>query len=166
MKSFGSVGSILAPMIVIMINGLVSSDWKSMLIFSKTRNFHPGSFAFSYYANVDGRVDKQTLVSKYGELPTSGKDQNVLWYKMYRKNQSAVQVHEAQRSWLLFRDLTAASTITSPIYFFLSLCGRATNLELILYALFLLTLFFLLRHIAKIYAERFVCNVLAIESSS
>lgn len=158
--------SVIAPFIAIFVNGLISAHWKTTLVFWEIDYPLPGSKAFTKHMYRDSRIDIQSLKDRYGELPNTPQNENTLWYKIYLKHQSTVQVIESHRSWLLLRDLTTISMIfTATLGASVLLSNVATKVQF--YYLGFLTLIYLLMRItAKHYGERLVTNVLAVESHS
>lgn len=165
-KSFGSIGAILAPMVTVLLNGLITPHWKAIFVYWRLRDPLPGSYAFTKISETDPRIDTGSLRSRIGEIPESPAEQNSLWYKIYLKHQNKVQVLEAHRSWLLLRDLTSASVLMFPVFGIFSMLGVAPIAVKIAYLGFLLGIFVVLARAAENYGNRFVANVLAVESHS
>lgn len=158
-------GVILMPIILFIINGLLTSQQKAILVFWKLKNPLPGSKAFSIYSNKDSRIDLTKLQSVYGALPTDAAEQNRLWYKIYRKNNTEVSVENSHKEFLLGRDLVSITflyIIFAGIPVLILLFSRLS----IYYLLFLVIEYLILVQVAKNHGIRFVCNVLAVESTS
>lgn len=102
-----ALGVSIAPLLLFLLNGLVSSHQKAALVFWKLKNPLPGSKAFSKLSRNDTRIDRAKLKSVYGPLPKSPIEQNKLWYKIYKKNSSNTIVSDSHRAFLLARDLTS-----------------------------------------------------------
>ncbi len=101
------LGVSIAPLLLFLLNGLISSHQKAVLVFWKLKNPLPGSEAFSKLSKNDTRIDRAKLKSVYGSLPKSPIEQNKLWYKIYKKNSSNTIVSDSHRAFLLARDLTS-----------------------------------------------------------
>lgn len=101
------LGVSIAPLLLFLLNGLISSHQKAVLVFWKLKNPLPGSEAFSKLSKNDTRIDRAKLKSVYGSLPKSPIEQNKLWYKIYKKNSSNTIVSDSHRALLLARDLTS-----------------------------------------------------------
>jgi hypothetical protein len=101
------LGASIAPLFLFLLNGLVSSDQKAILVFWKLKNPLPGSVAFSDLSKKDTRIDRKKLKEIYGTLPKNPAEQNKLWYKIYKKNCLDIVVSESHRAFLLGRDLTS-----------------------------------------------------------
>jgi len=86
------------------INALLSSDTKARIIFTRWKDPLPGCRAFSKYGLRDHRVNMQHLESKHGPLPTEPREQNVVWYKLYRSIQNEAEIKNVHRWFLFARD--------------------------------------------------------------
>lgn len=102
-----ALGVSIAPLLLFLLNGLISSHQKAVLVFWKLKNPLPGSEAFSKLSKNDTRIDRLKLKDTYGSLPKSPVEQNKLWYKIYKKNSSDIIVSDSHRAFLLARDLTS-----------------------------------------------------------
>lgn len=108
-------GAALAPIVVLLLSSLLSSDAKAILVFWRFTETLPGHRAFSVYAGKDSRIDLEALRKNVGTFPEKAKDQNTTWYKLYKKVDSDVTVAQAHRHYLLFRDLATLSLLLAPI---------------------------------------------------
>jgi len=158
-------GIILMPIILFIINGLLTSQQKAVLVFWKLKNPLPGSKAFSFYSDKDSRIDLFKLQSIYGTLPTDSAEQNRLWYKIYRKNNTEVSVENSHKEFLLGRDLVSI-TFLYIIFAGIPMLILLFSTLSIYYLLFLVIEYLILVQVAKNHGIRFVCNVLAVESAS
>lgn len=154
----------VAPVIILVINGLVSPDWKARLVFWKYSNPLPGSEAFSKYIHTDHRIDVCKLKGRWGEFPINPIDQNRLWYKMYRSVEGDVRVHEAHHDWLFARDLTAFSIIFLIAFSLMGFFAVSIGTIYCVYFLALFSQYVLVAIAAKTYGKRFVSNVLVCAS--
>ncbi len=160
---FKSLGASIAPLILFLLNGFVSSHQKAVLVFWKLKNPLPGSQAFSEISRQDTRIDRKKLKQLYGTLPKKPAEQNMLWYKIYKKNTSNIIISESHRAFLLARDLT------SMCFLFLLFLGIPVIFAIespanIFYFIFLVLQYFLVVIGAKNRGRRFVANVLAEET--
>lgn len=128
---------LLAPIIILILNGIVSAEWKARLVFLKYSNPLPGSEAFSKYMNDDPRINIDNIKNRWGTLPVEPADQNRLWYKMYRSVDTDVRVHEAHYDWLFTRDLTSLAIIFLTV---LPILGLFVISSLKIYGIYLLAL--------------------------
>ncbi|MDO3423480.1 hypothetical protein QWT87_01180 [Chryseobacterium sp. APV1] len=159
-----TIGASIAPIILFLLNGLLSSHQKAIIIFWKLQDPLPGSMAFSELSKKDSRIDAKQLKNTFGNLPKKPSEQNKLWYKIYRKNSTNAVVVGSHRAFLLARDLTSLS-------FLLMFCMGALALFFIqpvykyYYMLFLIMQYFANLINARNRGKRFVTNVLAVEST-
>lgn len=157
------LGASIAPLLLFLLNGLLSSNQKAVLVFWKLKNPLPGSEAFSKLSKEDTRIDRKKLKEIYGSLPKNPSDQNKLWYKIYKKNALDIMISESHRVFLLARDLT------SLCFLFIVFIGLPTLIIVnwplnIYYFSFLLIQYFIVVIGAQNRGRRFVTNVLATES--
>lgn len=160
---FKFLGASIAPLLLFLLNGLLSSNQKAILVFWKLKNPLPGSEAFSKLSKEDTRIDRNKLKEIYGSLPQNPIEQNKLWYKIYKKNALDNVVMESHRTFLLARDLT------SLCFLFLIFAGIPALIFAgwpinIFYFSFLLVQYFVVVIGAQNRGRRFVTNVLAIDS--
>jgi hypothetical protein len=85
------------------------------LIFWRIVAALPAHRAFSKYAEADARINLDTLRKNVGDFPTDSREQNALWYKLFKKVESDPAVAHANKYWLLFRDLAALSLLLAPV---------------------------------------------------
>lgn len=154
--------SVVGSAVMVILNGLISSDMKARIIFLRWHNFLPGCFAFSKYAPSDPRIDISTLQRKVGKFPRAPHAQNALWYKLYKSVDDDVMVRDAQRHYLLARDWTTLCILlliaTGPIAFF-----QTEFFSSIAFYVGLLVFQILIAHqAARQYGIRFVTNVMAV----
>lgn len=97
------------PLATLILDGIVTSDFKAVLVYWKWRNPLPAREAFSVHGRKDSRVDMKALEEEHGPLPTDQAEQNQLWYKLSKATADRPSVDEAHYAWLLARDLTNLS---------------------------------------------------------
>jgi hypothetical protein len=163
MLSFRASGILIAPLVLFLINGILSSEQKAVLVFWRIKNVLPGSRAFSKHGKSDPRVNMQRLNTLHGPLPSAANDQNSLWFKLYRSNSSEASVIKSHKDFLLARDMVSITFLyiiftAIPMLFI----GDAPYTYYYLGAL-LLEYVFIVR-VAQNHGKRFVTNVLALES--
>ncbi len=166
-KSFITVRGVwilIVPLILFILNGIISSDLKASIIFWKWNNPLPACRAFSYYADKDDRIDKNYLIKKYSALPTIPKEQNSLWYKIYKTHQENPVVKKSHKDFLLARDIGSISVLLF-VFCGISLLFISPESYKWLYFGFLLLQYLIFAVIAQNHGKRFVCNALAIETS-
>jgi hypothetical protein len=159
-------GASIAPVIVLLLTSLLPSDLKASLVFWRGRDALPGHRAFSVYAPGDPRIDLQRLRTVTGPFPEVPRDQNALWYGLFKKVEGNPAVTEAHRHFLLLRDLAALSlllAVIAPIVFYLfGATSAAIGLAVGLFGIQYLATAIAARH----HGVRMVCNVLALHGAA
>jgi hypothetical protein len=154
------------PVVVLLLTGLLSHDAKARLVYWKIANPLPGSQAFSKYAPADARIDMKALTKNVGVLPTDPGEQNAKWYKLYRLVGNDPAVTHAHKLYLMYRDMAAMSLLLIPLVPAALLCvGAPPTSRWIALSLFALQ-YVVCAISARHSGTRFVCNVLAIHSST
>ncbi|HEV2692322.1 MAG TPA: hypothetical protein VG347_05445 [Verrucomicrobiae bacterium] len=156
--------AVTMPLLAIVLNGFLDDQTKARLVFWRWKNPLPGCRAFSNLIRDDPRINVEKLKLKLGAFPRSPRDQNVLWYQIYKKNIKSVIVSDSHRIYLLTRDMAALSAVFIPA---LSTCTLLSACSLSLRTLYCVALFFqyfIVATSARNYGNRFVANVLAEES--
>lgn len=164
MFSFRSSGILVAPLILFLINGILSSNQKAILVFWRLKNILPGSRAFSEHGKNDPRVNMQRLSLLHGPLPVSPNAQNSLWYKLYRINNNEVSVMKSHKDFLLARDMVAI-TFLYIVLVGIPMLFLGSPPFTYYYLLILLFEYLYIMRVARNHGGRFVTNVLAIEGS-
>lgn len=150
----------MMPVLVLVLSGLLSSNIKAILVFWRFKQVLPGHRAFSRLAPADPRIDLGDLKAKIGDIPRAAKDQNALWFKLYKKHETTITVTAAHRSFLLARDLAAMALLFGIAGFVGLLVGGAALATGVRFLGLMLLQFVLLAVAARNYGNRFVCNVL------
>ena len=161
-----SVIASFAPIISIVLNGLLPSNAKVILVFWRIKYPLPGSRVFSDLAKKDLRINLENIREKYGYLPEDHAKQNHLWYKIYKIHESKITILDSHKNYLLCRDLTGISIIFFTIFTIFTLIFVRTQVCIFYYILYLFIQFLILSIAAQNYGNRFVCNVLAEESAN
>lgn len=156
----------LAFIITSVANGLLDAAMKARLVFFRWNHALPGHRAFTRHGPADSRIDMNHLESLLGnKIPIDPKDQNRVWYRLYREIENDPAIAQSHREFLFNRDYTAFA------FLFLIAFGPAslwvTNIShlALAYFLFLLSQFLVVRHVAATYGVRFVTTVLARKAS-
>jgi hypothetical protein len=154
------------PLLAIVLNGLLSDLGKARLVFWRWRDPLPGCRAFSVILALDPRVDEPRLRAKLGTLPTEPREQNALWFRLYKARSSEQVILESHRVYLLTRDMAALAAVSAIC---LSsgawLTGTGWRLATI-YSLALFAQYVVIATSARNYGIRFVANVMVEESHS
>jgi len=158
-------GASIAPVLVLLLTSILPAELKEALVFWRVRDVLPGHRAFSVYAQKDPRIDLTRLREVAGDFPTAARDQNSLWYQLYRQVEADPAVAQAHRHFLLFRDLAALSlllAIIAPVALFaLGAGAAAAGLAVALFGVQ-----YLATAVAgRFHGVRFVCNVLALHGA-
>lgn len=103
------LSALITPPLLLLISSLLSADVKAALVFWRARFALPGHRAFSKYVYEDARIDMDSLRSSINPFPEDPSSQNREWYRIYRRLKDEFAVLDANRHYLLFRDLAAVS---------------------------------------------------------
>ncbi len=159
-------GAAFVPVAVLLLTSLVPSDAKAVLVFWRIKEVLPGHRAFLTFVHKDSRIDIERLRMVVGQFPETPRDQNTLWYRLFKQVEGDAGVSQAHRHFLLFRDLAALSfilMIVAPVT--LLAVGAAT--EAAKFALWIMVVQYLATATAaRFQGERLVCNVLALKGAS
>lgn len=159
------LAGLASPVVVAVLNAVLSSQQKAKLIFWRWRDALPGHRAFTELGPQDPRVDMKALAARIGTPPETPREQNLAWYALLKKHEPAsVLIAEYHRLFLLMRDL-------ATIAFLFFLCAIvalpvATTPSIALsYAAVCAGVYLLLRLSAVHQGEALVTNVLAAEAT-
>jgi hypothetical protein len=155
---------LIVPLLLFILNGIISSNYKAILSFWRIKNPLPGCRAFSYYMDIDDRIDKYNLETKY-EIPISPNEQNALWYKIYKKHQENPMIIKSHKDFLLARDICSIAVIFL-IFGSIFVLFLVLNPIKWIYIAYLFFQYLMFSIVAQNHGKRFVCNSLAIESSN
>jgi hypothetical protein len=154
------LGLSLVPLSVI-IEGLMSSDFKHKLVFWRISNPLPASRAFTEIAPRDSRIDMNKLeLLMANSLPLDPEKQNATWYGLYKKCSSKEQVFDAHKSFLLTRDLAALSFVLIPLSLAAYLLWGIPLEDMAIHLMVLAAVLLLATVASQNYGKRFVGNVL------
>jgi len=154
------------PLLVVVFNGLLGDVAKARLVFWRWSNPLPGCRAFSKLMHTDPRIDVAKLKEKRGPFPRAAKEQNALWFNLYKRHSATITVTDSHRLYLLTRDIASMSAL---FVFPFSVFTAFSSLEaktVWLYAGALLLQYIAVATAARNYGNRFVKNVLTEESHS
>jgi uncharacterized membrane protein YhdT len=157
--------SVIVPVVVLLLVNVLPHSVKAMLVYWKPMGWLPGCEAFTILAPKDIRINMDSLTKHVGDLPTEPKEQNAKWYSMYKLVEHEPEVEEAQRNYLMYRDMAVLSIpfiALTPL--FLYFVGDAPLYQLIGAAIFL-GQYSLTALSGRHSGTRFVTNVLAIHSA-
>ena len=147
-----------------LLTSLLSADAKAAIVFWRLKETLPGHRAFSVYAPRDSRINVDALRKNIGTFPDDAREQNTLWFKLYKKVEFEVTVAQAHRHYLLFRDFAAMSLLLAPLATLaLYLSGAASPATWIAFAI-LCGQYAATALAARNNGIRFVTNVLTLHS--
>ncbi len=154
------------PVAVLLLSGLLSHEAKARLVYWKIANPLPGSAAFTKHAPADARIDMKALSKNVGGLPTDPGEQNAKWYRLYRQADADPAVVHAHKMYLMYRDMAAMSLLLVPLVpAALWYAGAPPASRWIAGGLFALQ-YVVCAINARHSGTRFVCNVLAVHSTT
>lgn len=153
--------SLAIPLATLILDGIVTSEFKAVLVYWKWTNPLPGHEAFTVHGKGDSRFDMNVIEERYGPLPTDPAEQNQLWYKLSKLTADRPTVDEAHYASLLTRDLTNLSFALTLVC---AALGLVFEIGLIPWAILvglLVLLFIVLSQVAVNKGVRFVTTVMA-----
>lgn len=154
----------LLPILGIVLNGLLPTNVKAMIVYTRFKHALPGHRVFGKLGKADSRIRLERIAKKYGKLPRNPIDQNKLWYDIYKKHQDKPVILDSHKKFLLMRDIASLSFIIwlgSVIVFAIVYTLKTM---IIFYLIFGAIQFLVTMISARNYGNRFACNVLAEES--
>lgn len=152
------------PLLTVVLNGVLGDIAKARVIFWRWKNPLPGCRAFSVLMQADPRINVAALKARHGTLPRSPKEQNVLWFQLYKKNSGEITVTESHRLYLLTRDMACISALFTLAFTGCSIFTSVPSRVAIGYSAALFIQYVILASVARNYGNRFVLNVLTEES--
>jgi hypothetical protein len=163
--SIGIIPAGIAFAVTSIITELFDDTTKTRLVFWRWADPLPGARAFSELAQRDPRVNIRVLKEKIGEFPTTPRDQNSCWYRLYLTIQGDVRVLDIHRNYLFARDYASLSVLFVIV-------GGAIGFWIIpqlkiasAYIICLIIQYLVVRQAAKNLGEGFVTTVLALSSN-
>lgn len=104
--------SFVAPALALLLGSVLPAGLKDVLVFWRLKHPLPGSRAFSHFANHDPRIDVAQLEQNVdAPFPTVPKDQNALWYRLFKRVEGDSAIDHCNRAFMLLRELAAISVI-------------------------------------------------------
>lgn len=147
------------------LNALLSPEAKARIVFFRWRDPLPGAEAFTRHAQDDPRVDLAALQTACGPLPVTPREQNALWYRLYKSVEADPSVTQVHRAFLFTRDyacLGLCMCVVLGVAGFVQIPSTRTALG---YFALLVAQFLLARRAARNHGVRFVTTVLALKSA-
>lgn len=159
-------GVAIAPVIVLLLTSLLPSDVKASLVYWRVSEVLPGHRAFSVHAHADPRVDVDGLRAKVGEFPASPREQNTLWYRLFKEVDGKPEVAQAHRHFLLFRDVAALSLLLLVVAAIALQFLEASSSSVWFAAALLAVQYLATATAARFHGVRLVRNVLALHGAA
>jgi hypothetical protein len=147
------------------INAQLSPEMKARIVFMSWRDPLPGCKAFTCHAGSDARVDVACLELTYGPLPTTPREQNALWYKLYKTIEQEPAVRQVHRAFLFTRDYTSLALLLVIVLGTAGFIQIPSTRVAFIYLGLLLLQFVLAGQAARNHGKRFVTTVLAIKGA-
>jgi len=147
------------------LNAQLSPEAKARIVFLRWRDPLPGAEAFTKHAKDDPRVDLAALEAACGPLPVTAREQNALWYRLYKSvgaDPSVIQVH---RAFLFTRDYACLALFTCAVLGVAGFVQIPSTRTALGYFALLVAQFLLARRAARNHGVRFVTTVLALKSA-
>ena len=145
----------------IILEGILSSNIKAIIVFNRIKFPLPGCRIFTDIAYRDHRIDMKKLKGIYNNnLPSEPESQNSEWFRLYKLYEKVEVIEESHKSFLLTRDLLALSIILIILSTVLHIIV-GTDFQNIMYSI---TIYIVLIIVFKIsaynYGNRFTANVI------
>lgn len=150
----------------LLLLGLIKPDWRDRIMHWRWRDPLPGSRAFTSVGPQSSHVDMAVLETKYGPLPLAGREQNQLFYRIYRAFRDDVAVLDAHGRYLAARDIGTITALVMIPLPWLAWWASGNGMRALAYGGVLLVVYVLCVVAAKNYSWRMVQHVLALASSS
>ena len=158
----------LLSIIGLLILNIIPSNVKEILIFWKVNNRLPSYRWQNKVVSKDSRMNIKILNKKYGKNISSQK-QHDIWYKAYQKYKADEVILESQKDYLFSRDLCITTILIMPIIlaiFILSKICLKIELDFIIVNITILIILYIVFNIAtRNNANRFICNVLLLDTT-
>nr|WP_298727304.1 hypothetical protein [uncultured Steroidobacter sp.] len=154
------------PVAVLLIVNVVPHDVKSMLVYWKPLGWLPGTQAFTKCGPADPRINMAALKKNVGALPTDPAEQNARWYQLYKQAAYEAEVTEAQKLFLMYRDMVFMSLALAVLVPVALVTVHATSASPWIAAGVFAAQYVVTALSGRWSGIRFVCNVLAVHSAS
>jgi|MTBAKMStandDraft_1061839.scaffolds.fasta_scaffold03155_2 hypothetical protein len=151
----------LLPIVTLILNGIIPTHVKEILVFWRLKNPLPGCRAFSQLAPKDPKVDPAELRRRYGEFPQAPEEQNRLWYQIYKNHRDNPAIMQGLRAYLMSRDLAGISFCLLFLGVVFVVITTPSRQVAALYLGTLVIQYLLLALTARFAGDRLVCNSLA-----
>jgi hypothetical protein len=102
----------------------------------------------------------------HGDFPQDPREQNALWYRLYKAHKTIPPIWEAHKTYLLTRDMTTIAAVFAVVFSIGLLAVSLNRTILLLYVGALVAQYVFVASAARNYGNRFVLDVVSEESSS
>ena len=155
----------VTSIITLAIGELIPQHVKLFLVYWKWSNPTPGCRAFSEVIHQDHRINGSQIERSWGALPSDPIEQNRLWYQIYFSVREDVTVKDANRSYLLFRELATLTIFLLIVGTVLTLLlTRRADVALIVGSIYIL-LYIVFAVACQQSGYRLVANALAVAAA-
>jgi len=146
-------------------NAQISAGNKARIVFFRWNHALPGCRAFSHHAKNDPRIDLVALGKAFGHFPSEPREQNTLWYRLYKSVEDDPSVIQVHRAFLFTRDYTCLAMLMRIVLGgagFIQISSQGTALG---WLGLLILQFVVAGQAARDHGKRFVQTVLAIKGT-
>lgn len=149
----------------LLLLGLINPNWRDRIMHWRWHDPLPGCRAFTSVGPQSSHVDMAVLEAQYGPLPSIGKEQNQLFYRIYREFRDDVGVLDAHGRYLAARDIGTISALVMLPLPWLAWWASGNGGRGLIYGVVLFLVYAFCVVAAKNYSWRMVQHVLALASS-
>lgn len=149
----------------LLLLGLINPDWRDRIMHWRWRDPLPGCRAFTSVGPRSSHVNMAVLEAQYGPLPSAGKDQNQLFYRIYRQFRDDIGVLDAHGRYLAARDIGTITALVMVPLPWIAWWASSNGEPAVIYGVVLFLVYALCVIAAKNYSWRMVQHVLALASS-
>lgn len=149
----------------LLLLGLINPIWRDRIMHWRLGDPLPGCRAFTSVGPLSSHVNMAVLEAQYGPLPLAGKEQNQLFYRIYREFRDDVGVLDAHGRYLAARDIGTITALVMVPLPWLAWWASGNGGLALGYGVVLFLVYTLCVIAAKNYSWRMVQHVLALASS-
>lgn len=160
-----SLITVVIPVAVLLLVNVLPHKVKCMLVYWKPYGWLPGCEAFTKYGPKDPRIDMTRLVANVGPLPTEPGNQNMRWYQLYKAKADEIEVAEAHKLFLMYRDMATLTVFLIPLASLALYRANAPAASQWISAGGLMVQYLVTALSARHSGVRFVTNVVAVHSA-
>jgi hypothetical protein len=149
----------------LLLLGLIDPSWRDRIMHWRWSDPLPGCRAFTSVGPLSSHVNMAVIEAQYGPLPVAGKEQNQLFYRIYREFREDIGVLDAHGRYLAARDIGSITVLVMVPLPWLAWWASGNGGRAVGYGVVLFLLYVLCAIAAKNYSWRMVQHVLALASS-